>query len=424
MGGDNIIPDSKGMVEFPLGGKMRRVSLKWVLAVTFKPVYNAEAFLDSLVENWQVLVISEDQPLHPGNLLWKPPKNGQLCPALPGYFVIPGFSRYVINHEGVVRIRKNGPYESYRNNKPDRFLHEKDVGRKGDVYYRGYDIRADDDHYTAIPTHRLMALAFLEYDYRVNSMTVNHRDGNKARNVLSNLEWNTYRENNKHAKETGLWNHFTAASIKDYWTGEIKEYRSISDAAKELGYKNCSTVLNYGTVQIHLPLRKRYGVRLKGDPEPFYDWSGDVLKDAWLQSEQRKKAIGCWGLDIETREMVVGGGPGDLARHFKMTKDEVATGLDSPYGYPVYGISFGYLADTRVVRDYTQDEIDAFRPRKGIIAAYRVYDENEASTIHIGAQAVADKIGCLRQQVDVRVGPKSSTRVWQYKGKRVVRLPP
>ncbi len=50
--------------------------------------------------------------------------------------------------------------------------------------------------------HRLVALSFSPNPK--NKPHVNHKDGNKQNNVLSNLEWNTLSENRQHAYDIGL----------------------------------------------------------------------------------------------------------------------------------------------------------------------------------------------------------------------------
>lgn len=79
---------------------------------------------------------------------------------------------------------------------------------------------------------RLVAMTFL----RESDLTVNHIDGNRFNNNIENLEWVSLRENIQKGFETGLYPQ-KKVRITIKATGEIKEYRSLSQASQGLGFK-------------------------------------------------------------------------------------------------------------------------------------------------------------------------------------------
>ena len=102
--------------------------------------------------------------------------------------------------------------------------------------------------------HRIMAESYLPKDNIRNY--VNHIDGDKTNNLLSNLEWCTHKENIQHAWENGLSktsetqrqngrntihialkasNEAKRKKVIDLSNGKI--YKCTNEAALELGYK-------------------------------------------------------------------------------------------------------------------------------------------------------------------------------------------
>jgi hypothetical protein len=66
--------------------------------------------------------------------------------------------------------------------------------------------------------HRLVALAFISNPE--NHKEVNHIDGNKENNHVSNLEWCTRTENIKHSYDTGLYIH---PKGEKWWSSKLNE---------------------------------------------------------------------------------------------------------------------------------------------------------------------------------------------------------
>lgn len=84
--------------------------------------------------------------------------------------------------------------------------------------------------------HRLMAMAFLgQAPSDMKNPVVNHKDGNKSNNTVSNLEWIEFSANIQHAHDTGL--NSTCIPVVQYsLKGErIARFPSAASAARKVG---------------------------------------------------------------------------------------------------------------------------------------------------------------------------------------------
>jgi hypothetical protein len=100
---------------------------------------------------------------------------------------------YEVSNLGRVRRVKRGPANKRIFAEPYSYI-------KGKLCRNGYHrIKVGRKEYGA---HRLVAIAFIPNTE--NKPDVNHIDGNKQNNSLSNLEWVTKKENMIHAKLNGL----------------------------------------------------------------------------------------------------------------------------------------------------------------------------------------------------------------------------
>ena len=107
-------------------------------------------------------------------------------------------------------------------------------------HHSGYIyVRVNKDKYAL---HRLIASTFItNLD---NKPVVNHIDGCKTNNCVTNLEWCTIKENNQHNHNTGLIKMFTRKIGQYSLDGElIKEYDSIVNSIRDLGITSIKEVL-------------------------------------------------------------------------------------------------------------------------------------------------------------------------------------
>lgn len=130
------------------------------------------------------------------------------------------------------RWRPIDDYPSYRvsdqgrvqNQKTGRILKDADDGN-------GYRmvVLCSDGKCRSTKVHKLVATAFIP-DH-ASGLEINHIDGDKSNNAVSNLEWVDRSKNMTHAISKGLWD--TRRPVRVIETGEV--YASELECAKAIG---------------------------------------------------------------------------------------------------------------------------------------------------------------------------------------------
>lgn len=143
------------------------------------------------------------------------------------------------NTDNKYSVSNTGEVTSYKYNSPRILKQLKHTGG-----YLQVCLRVNNVTYNRY-VHRLVACTYIPNPN--NLPQVNHKDGNKTNNNVTNLEWVTAKENLTHAVETGLGG-MTGVKGKDnprslkvnqlsIQTGEvIATYDSVNQVRRELGF--------------------------------------------------------------------------------------------------------------------------------------------------------------------------------------------
>ncbi len=157
----------------------------------------------------------------------------------------------VANHE-MYAIREDGTIHSGK----------MDVVLSPRTNPNGYSVVTLDGKQVAV--HRLVAMHFLPNPYQ--HPQVNHKDGDKTNNHVSNLEWCSAEHNAQHALATGLRGGFVHVDVRRALLQRVLFGETVADIAPEVG--NHPNTLNK---------------MLRNQAEK------DGLSDLWKAEAQRKR---------------------------------------------------------------------------------------------------------------------------------------
>lgn len=116
-----------------------------------------------------------------------------------------------------------------------------------------------------LSVHQLVAKAFIKNPE--NKLYINHKDGNKTNNNITNLEWCTAKENYHHAINTGLlvpgepWKYAPIPKKGDNAKFTIEQAQRVVDLIRNKGYSyikaGATEGMSYSTVA-HIMTGRRY----------------------------------------------------------------------------------------------------------------------------------------------------------------------
>jgi hypothetical protein len=166
---------------------------------------------------------------------------------MPGFYYIPGYSRYVISKTATVINVLSG-----RELKPH-------IGHQG---YCSISLTSDLGDRVHFARHRLMGSMFKSADRSDLRWEINHINGIKGDDRLENLEWVTSSENTKHAFAINKAPIPVPVSSRNVKTGEVRKYPTIRACAldNQIDRDRVLVRLNRGEKYIAPELKQyRYG---------------------------------------------------------------------------------------------------------------------------------------------------------------------
>lgn len=267
------------------------------------------------------------------------------CDTHPGYFYIPGYSRYAINLLGEVIVVKTGKVRIWTNT-----IQVKTCTRGG---YVVMPVVTDFGERKSLSRHRAMCITFLSYDLHPRNWVVNHINGVGGDDRLENLQFCTYSENCKHAYDTGLYsNKVVAVDVENWKTGFKASYKTIAACAEELELPH-----NF----ICKRLAKSNAIRYPDG------WRFKPVKDDWLELNElyrvsaRDRVI--LGKNVLTNEVYI----------FKrLAHIEPVTGLNAnaaqahcikKRSIPLNGWIFRFIEDFTCWPEYSEAELEIIREK-------------------------------------------------------------
>lgn len=227
----------------------------------------------------------------------------------PGFYHIPNFSRYLIAKTGEIYDLKY-----------DRELKPR-CDRHG---YYWVSLKNDQNLTRRVSRHRLLAIVFKHPGTDIQKLEVNHINGIKGSDALTNLEWVTRQGNIEHAGMMGLTPKCLPMQARNVLTGEVFSYPSSAACGRMLGITKDSTNLRARTNGKRVfPEMYQYRRGISSKPWP-------IPTEEDIRTAKLGVLIAVQMRDVLTGNVLTFDSLTDLAKYLKISVPAASTWLARP----------------------------------------------------------------------------------------------
>jgi hypothetical protein len=246
--------------------------------------------------------------------------------------------------------------------------------------------------------HRLMAIALLPSpNYPISELDVNHKDGNKLNNIVSNLEWATRSENCIHAYKTGLRPDNTPILVKDLRTDNIVEHYSLQECARAFGVNGA--LIHYYLRNTN-KVRKQFFVFIRKGQE----WP-NLTKDDIVTRHHGVPSI-LIGKHLDTGKTVIFGSIGEAADILNIKTGTLYVHIKRYGDKPYHGYAFRFSDDpelnSKIAMDRDSNIPKPISQRKPVPISVIDLETQEASYWN-STEEFAKSVGVKKNTVQARV---------------------
>lgn len=260
-----------------------------------------------------------------------------------GFYYIPFYTDYCVDIDGNLYSFKRKEITKWGVSSP--CVKNNRIGG----YFCGR-VRKDFDNLSHSSRHRILGLAFIDYDSSINELVINHKNGIPGDDRINNLEFITKRENNQHAYNLGLVNRTRKIIVKNILTEEEISFPSIAE---------CSRFLNKseGYVFARLNKFKRYSDNLLfkiNDDKPWPEVLFKLIKCPVERSVVSK--------NIFTNEVVIFNNFTEASEYIKtMSRASISNHCNAKIIIPIKGYNFRFIDEFETLPKFTQEHIELLK---------------------------------------------------------------